>query len=246
MVRRCAKAGFSSGEGGDGSGAGAGQGGIRKAAPSQGVASFLQRAAQRIGEGLGQTPSLQEVAEFPQSGAVRHGFSEKIDAGEFAHAVAVVDGVLRGGIGQMEPGLQQVHPEHLLRVHGGTSPTALGVVGTDGVHPFLPGDQLLHGVQENLPPSFPFAKAVFKITDGLLLHNPTATAGNYRYCSTIFEKMVGVIQQFLTKNSDLAAWERMRIVGHLKKYPFAFWPDLLAGENLLSKPQIEVNQEMGL
>ena len=86
-----------------------------------------------------------------QCGGVRHVFFKKVDPHEFTHGIAVVYGVLHTLIGQIEPALQQVHPQHDLDLNGWTSSFPAGVVGHDQRHPFLPWNDLVHDLQKFFP-----------------------------------------------------------------------------------------------
>ena len=66
---------------------------------------------------LVQTIYFQEMAEFAQCCFIRHCLRHEVDAREFPHGVAVVDGILGCRVEQVEPNLKQIHPQHLLNPH---------------------------------------------------------------------------------------------------------------------------------
>ena len=113
---------------------------------------------------------FKKMAEIEQGRLVRYGLLHEVYAHELPHGVAVIDSVLRPGVGQVEPDLQKVHPQHLLDPHRRTAPLALGVVGADDVHPFIPGDDLVHDLQKFLPLRLFLAEAVFDVRERLLFH----------------------------------------------------------------------------
>ena len=61
---------------------------------------------------------LQQMPEIQQRRLIRHTVLQKINPGKLSHGIAVVDSVLRARIGQVEPDLQQIHPQHQFQING--------------------------------------------------------------------------------------------------------------------------------
>ena len=110
------------------------------------------------------------MTEFAQSCFIRNRFRHEVNACKFPHGIAVVNGVFRRGIGQVEPGLKQIHPQHFLDPHGRTATLSLGVVGFDHTNPLIPGNDLVHDFQKFFPLGFLLAEAVFDVGKCFLLH----------------------------------------------------------------------------
>src|SRR5690606_30567210 len=102
---------------------------------------------------LGQVVPLQEVTEAEDRGLVGHGVLAQLDAHEAPHGLAVVDGVLGLGIGEVEPLLQEVDAEHLLEAQGRPSLALLRVVWFDESDEPLPWDDSVHLGEEPLAAS---------------------------------------------------------------------------------------------
>src|SRR5690606_36110326 len=102
---------------------------------------------------LGQAVPLQEVTEAEDGRLVGHGVLAQLDAHEAPHGLAVVDGVLGLGIGEVEPLLQEVDAEHLLEAQGRPSLALPGVVWFDESDEPLPWDDGVHLGEEPLAAS---------------------------------------------------------------------------------------------
>src|SRR6187397_3429316 len=56
--------------------------------------------------------ALQQVPEVEDRGFVGHRLAAEIDADEPAHRQRVIERLFRSGVGQVEPMLQEVQPQH--------------------------------------------------------------------------------------------------------------------------------------
>ena len=80
--------------------------------------------------------------------------TQKVDPHEFTHGIAVVNGVFHSLVGQAEPALQQVHPQHSLDLNGRTASFPTGVVRHYQGYPLVPRDDLIHDFQKFFPLRF--------------------------------------------------------------------------------------------
>ena len=113
---------------------------------------------------------LQQVPEVQQCCGVRDILLKKVDPHESAHSIAVINGVFYPLVGQVEPALQQIHPQHGFDLNGWTAPFPGGVVRYDQRYPFLPRDNLIHDLLKLFPFCFLFPATVFHIAEAFLFH----------------------------------------------------------------------------
>ena len=105
-----------------------------------------------------------------QCGGVRHVFFKKVDPHEFTHGITVINGVFYALVGQAEPALQQVHPQHSFDSDGRTPALPAGVVGDYQRYPFVPRDNLIHDFQKFFPFCFLLSTPIFHIAETFLFH----------------------------------------------------------------------------
>ena len=79
-------------------------------------------------QGLAQLVVIEKAAKLEQGGGVGHRLAPQIDAHEAAQAGAVVQGLLAGQIGQVEPVLDEVDAQHALQANRWTAIAGLGIV----------------------------------------------------------------------------------------------------------------------
>lgn len=93
-----------------------------------------------------------------------------MDTGKLPHGIAVINGILRHGVGQAEPNLKQVH---LCSIFSMTiaATFALGIIRLNDTDPFAPGNDFVHDFQKFFPLGFLLAQAVLNICEGFLFHN---------------------------------------------------------------------------
>jgi hypothetical protein len=107
---------------------------------------------------------------------VRRLFLQKIDAHKLPESIAVVNGILNAFVRQIEPALQQIHPQHLFDSLRWAAALAAEIMRLDEVDPLVPRDYFIHDVQKFFPLRCPFPHAVFHIAEALLTHSATACA----------------------------------------------------------------------
>ena len=113
---------------------------------------------------------LQQMTELAQCRLIRHALCKEVDTGEFPHGIAVINCVFRCRVRQMEPYLEQVHPQHFLDPHWRTASFPLGIVGRNDAHPLLPWDDVFHNLQKLFSLRFLLAPAVLHIRKCFLVH----------------------------------------------------------------------------
>ena len=127
-------------------------------------------AVDRIKKQLVQSVCFQKMTEFAQRCFIRYCFRHEVNAREFPHGIAIIYGILRCWIGQIEPNLKQIHPQHFLNSHGRTTASSLGIVGLDYIYPFIPRNDLVHDFQKFFPLRFLLAETVLNVCKCFLLH----------------------------------------------------------------------------
>ena len=90
-------------------------GGVNDRAALHHMPGLLHDTFDCVKKQLVQAMFLQKMAKLAQSGFIRNGLRHEVNANEFTHGIAVIDGVLRGRIRQVEPDLKQVHPQHFFQ-----------------------------------------------------------------------------------------------------------------------------------
>src|ERR1019366_7030214 len=85
------------------------------------------------------------MAEVEDGGFVRHRRAPKINAAEAAQDWRLVKCVFGSGIGEREPVLQKVNPQHNTEANRLTSLTSLGIVWRDAHFQLSPRNDGLHG-----------------------------------------------------------------------------------------------------
>jgi hypothetical protein len=93
---------------------------------------------------------FQQTPELQQGGAVGYALSAQVDAHEAAQSGAVQQRFLARLIGQVEPVLHEVHPQHALQPDRRAAVAGLGVVRLDHLAQRLPRDDLVHRGQEHI------------------------------------------------------------------------------------------------
>ncbi len=135
----------------------------------------LQHLAHLGEQGLAQLVSLQQATKLQQRGRVRHPLAAQVDADKATQRRAVQQRLLARRIGQIEPVLHEVHPQHALQPHRGTTVARLRVVRLDHPAQLTPRHDLLHRRQERISPRRPAVLFVLRVLidaycQGLLLH----------------------------------------------------------------------------
>ena len=74
-----------------------------------------------------QVVLLEQVAELAHRGLIGHGLAPQVDAHKLAHRDRLVEGLLHGRIGQVEPLLHEVHAQHALQPHRRAPVARLGI-----------------------------------------------------------------------------------------------------------------------
>ena len=145
-------------------------GGIHNGAALHHVPGLHHHTVDCVKKQLVQTMCFQKMTEIAQRCFIRYCLCHEVNTCEFPHGIAVVDGILSRRIGQVEPDLKQIHPQHFLDPHGRTTALPLGIVGFDHAYPLIPGNDLVHDFQKLFPLGFLLAKAIFDVGKCFLLH----------------------------------------------------------------------------
>ncbi|SDE51725.1 hypothetical protein SAMN05444679_12436 [Variovorax sp. CF079] len=88
--------------------------------------------------------------EVQQRRAVGHALSAQINAHEAAQCRAVQQRLFTSLIGQVEPVLHEVHPQHALQAHWRAAVAGLRVVRFDHLAQCVPGNDLVHRRKEHI------------------------------------------------------------------------------------------------
>ena len=146
--------------------------GVHDAAPAHDPALLIEDLVLGLEEFLAELVLLQEVAKVQQRGGIRDLLDCEVKPHEPPHRIRVVDRVFDALIGQREPHLQQVHPQHRLNRFGLAALLArpVGVVvGLDQPDPPGPRDRGVHRDQELFATRDPAPVAVLDVSEAGLL-----------------------------------------------------------------------------
>lgn len=131
------------------------QGGIDDGAAADAKAVFLQVLLHQFEQARAQVARFQQMAELADGGFVRHRLAAEIDAGETAYGARVVQGFLDRRIGQVEPVLQEMNPQHALDADRPAARAfGVGIERFDGRRQFRPRNDLVHVFQKLLAAGF--------------------------------------------------------------------------------------------
>ena len=90
------------------------------------------------------------MAELRNGGFVGHRLPTEVDVRETARGNRFIQGFLGPRVGEIEPLLEEVNPEHALKTYGRPAVLALGIMGRDHRAQIRPGHHLLHVGEELL------------------------------------------------------------------------------------------------
>ena len=107
------------------------QRGIHDGASPHHPSRLLQAAVDGVKKQLSDPLLLQQMPEVQQGRSIRDILLKKVDSHESAHGIAVINGVFHALVGQIEPALQQIHPQHGFDFDGRTASFSGGVVRYD-------------------------------------------------------------------------------------------------------------------
>ena len=119
--------------------------------PTEPQSLRLQVLAYPLKQPLPQLVLLQQMAELAHRGLVRHRFPPQIDAHKLPHPRRIVQSFFHSGVGQVEPLLQKVNPQHPLRPHRRPPIAHLGIHRFDQRTQLRPRHYLLHLLQKQRP-----------------------------------------------------------------------------------------------
>jgi hypothetical protein len=113
---------------------------------------LLQQRADLGKDRLRQGMLLQKVPEAQDRRLIRDRILTELDASKAPHRLGVVQRILHRRIGQVEPLLHEVDPQHPLHRHRLGAVAGLPIVRLDQPVQVLSGDHRIHLGQETLPP----------------------------------------------------------------------------------------------
>ena len=127
------------------------EGGIHDGAFLHEVSFLREECVHDLQETFLQTMFFQEVTELADGRLVGRSIPHEIEAEEALEGASVIDLLLRLGIGQVEPLLEEVDFEHEEKITGRPSDLVVVVVGADGGDHLLPWNDVIHLGEELLP-----------------------------------------------------------------------------------------------
>jgi hypothetical protein len=135
----------------------------------------LQHLADLGEQGRTQIVCLQQAAKLQQRGRVGHALTAEVDAHEAAQRGTVEQCVFAGPIGEVEPVLHEVHPQHALQPDGRAAVAGLRLVRLDHAAKRVRRHHALHRGQEHVAPRRLAVLFVRRVLvgghgEGLLLH----------------------------------------------------------------------------
>ncbi len=119
--------------------------GIHNGAGGHAIAEGLELLSDGLEEGRREPMRFQQMPEPADRGFVGNRFPPQVDADERAHSPRVVQGLLDQRIGEVEPLLQEIDPQHPFDPHGASAcPLRLRVHRLDHRAQRLPGHDPIH------------------------------------------------------------------------------------------------------
>src|SRR5574344_664594 len=119
---------------------------------------------------LSYTALLHHMTKLKERRCVRNLFIHEIDSHKFAESITVVDCVFHALIRQIEPDLQQIHPQHSRNSAGRASAFAVRIMRLYIFRPFLPRYDAVHSIKKFLALCCFLSSAVFYIAECYLTH----------------------------------------------------------------------------
>ena len=104
---------------------------------------------------LAEPVALEQMAELAHGGLIRRRLATQVDAHERAHGERVVERVFNGWIGQVEPLLEKVNPQHPFQPDRRTAVAGLRIMWLDQRHQLRPRHHTLHLREELRTPRLP-------------------------------------------------------------------------------------------
>ena len=120
-------------------------------------------------QSLAQLVPLQEMAEVQDGGLVRQGFRQ-VQAHEAPDRFGLIEQVLHAGVAEIVEQLHAVNPQHHRQRVGTPALASLGINRTDTLLQFLPRNQAIHPLQEQLAAGLAFFALVFQVSKSRLVH----------------------------------------------------------------------------
>ena len=109
---------------------------------------LLQIPVDQREDALAQTVPFQQVTELAHRGFVWRRLAAQVDGHEVTHRQRVVHRILDARIGQVEPGLEEVNPQHPLHPDRRTALAAVRIVRLDQPHQLAPWNHQFHRSQK--------------------------------------------------------------------------------------------------
>lgn len=120
------------------------QRGVHDRAAPHHPSRLFQAAVDGVNKQLVDPLFLQQIPEVQQSRGIRDVLLKKVDSHESEHGIAVINGVFYTLVGQIEPALHQIHPQHSFNLNGWTAQFSGGLVRHNQRYPFVPWDNIVH------------------------------------------------------------------------------------------------------
>ena len=125
-------------------------GGINNGAFTHFQAIRFKVFANQLKQLFTQIMGFQKVPDFDNRRLVRRRLFAQVDAGKKAHCTGVVQGFFHGRIGEIEPVLKKMNPQHALQTDGpASSPLGLRVEGLDDGAKFISGNNPIHFLKKD-------------------------------------------------------------------------------------------------
>ena len=131
---------------------------------------FLKPGFDVLEQRFAETVLFEKMPEFQQGRRIRNLFHHEVQSEKASHGIAVVDRILCPFVGQAEPDLQEIHPQHHLNSAHRTPAFPRRVERADSLHPFRPRDDFIHCFQKLFPFRDSFPSAVFFVAETELTH----------------------------------------------------------------------------
>ena len=123
--------------------------GIDDGAPGHLHPVFLEVLVHQMKQLISQIVLLHQMAELANRSLVRRGFAPQVDAHKTTQRLGIVQCFFGSRIGEIEPVLQEMNPQHSLNTDGASAGSLrLGVERLNGLAQIFPGNDGLHLLKE--------------------------------------------------------------------------------------------------
>src|SRR5215813_5337368 len=133
--------------------------------------ALLQMLVDFLKQFLGQSMPLEQMPKIQNRCFIRHLVLAQLDASKPSQRLNVIKGIFHRWIGEVEPLLQKVNPQHLLQCHRRSPVSRSRIVSLDHSQQLRPRYDLFHFFEKLFATSFLFLVRKCQSSKGRLAHS---------------------------------------------------------------------------